>query len=67
MVLDLTGLDGYYAFELHWTPAAMAGEPNAGPTLFTALQQQLGLRLESGKGEVPVLVIDRVHRTPAEN
>lgn len=68
-VHDETGLTGFYDFELKWTPDAPAAapdgvertaEPVTGPTLFTALQEQLGLKLESKKGPVPVVVIDRV-------
>ena len=63
-VLDKTGLDGDYQFQLIWTPAE--GELNfnpgrvdlAGPTIFTAIKDQLGLVLESQKVPVDVLVID---------
>jgi uncharacterized protein (TIGR03435 family) len=37
------------------------------PDLMTAIQEQLGLRLESAKGEVEMLVIDRVAKAPTEN
>jgi uncharacterized protein (TIGR03435 family) len=79
-VIDKTGLSGKYDFELKWTPtqpsaaplspplqtpeSALAADP--GPSIFTALQEQLGLRLESEKGPVEVLVIDRVER-PSKN
>jgi len=67
-VLDSTGLDGIYEFTLKWTPAAMAGPDSPeGPSLFTALQEQLGLRLEAGRGDVEVLVIDHVEKVPTEN
>src|SRR5262249_32539713 len=73
-VVDKTGLKVLYDIQLRWTPDAglNAGAnqttPAApqGPSLFDALEEQLGLKLESGKGPLPVLVIDRVER-PAEN
>jgi uncharacterized protein (TIGR03435 family) len=67
-VVDHTGLQGNYDFKLQWTPdmESSVPEPSAGPSLFTAIQQQLGLRLEATKGPVEVLVIDRVER-PSEN
>jgi uncharacterized protein (TIGR03435 family) len=77
-VVDRTGLPGKYDFTLTWTPdeSQFAGvgvrvppppdDPNAPPGLFTAIQEQLGLRLESTKAPVEVLVIDRAER-PSEN
>ncbi|HXE06373.1 MAG TPA: TIGR03435 family protein [Acidobacteriaceae bacterium] len=75
-VIDKTGLSGHYDFTLTWAPpsggdAAGVAQPatssgDAGPALFTALEEQLGLKLESTKGPVDVLVIDHVER-PAEN
>ena len=61
-VIDKTGLTGKYDFQLQWTAKEGAEtEPEANwPSLFTAIQQQLGLKLESGKGPVPFLVIDHV-------
>ena len=59
-VVDRTGLTGNWAFELTYAP-----EPSPdsdAPGLFTAIQEQLGLKLESTKGPVDVLVIDRVER-----
>ncbi len=63
IVIDRTGLTGNYDMELHWTPemlrAAAAGTPTGdGPSLFTALQEQFGLKLESARGPVEYLVID---------
>ena len=67
---DKTGLVGNYDFELHWTPddaPPMAGgapgseaATDPGPSLFTALQEQLGLRLDPQKGLVDVVVIDHI-------
>lgn len=79
-VIDRTGLAGKYDFELKWgssqesaaqvrstQTADLALPADAdGPSIFTALQEQLGLRLESGKGPVEVLVIDRAER-PSKN
>jgi uncharacterized protein (TIGR03435 family) len=63
-VVDETGVNGEFDFELTWSPDT---SPDAdGPSLFTALQEKLGLKLESKKGPVPVIVIERVER-PSEN
>jgi uncharacterized protein (TIGR03435 family) len=75
-VVDKTGLSGNFDFTLTWTPDQMpqrppgapelpAPDPN-GPSIFTAVQEQLGLKLDSQKGPVEVLVIDRVEH-PKEN
>jgi uncharacterized protein (TIGR03435 family) len=70
LVVDKTGLKGQYDFTLKWTPdiGAAAEQPasDAGPSLFTALQEELGLRLQSTKAPVDVLVIDHVE-LPSEN
>jgi uncharacterized protein (TIGR03435 family) len=64
-VLDKTGLTGTYEFTLRYTPDN-APQPAPGgadaPYLSTALQEQLGLKLESGKGPVEIIVIDHVER-----
>jgi uncharacterized protein (TIGR03435 family) len=79
VVEDKTGLNGLFDFNVKFTPegalstATVAGpgglppaaDPQA-PSLFTALQQELGLKLESAKGSVEVLVIDSVSK-PSEN
>ncbi len=61
-VTDETGLGGTYDFAMEWTPATQDGSvPEAGgPSFEQALKEQLGLRLESKKGPVEVLVIDHV-------
>jgi uncharacterized protein (TIGR03435 family) len=73
VVLNQTGLTGRYDLILRWTPddrpAPMlngAPDPNAPPDLFTAIQEQLGLKLESTRGTVPVIVIEHIER-PTEN
>jgi uncharacterized protein (TIGR03435 family) len=70
IVLDRTGLSGNYDFSLRWTPESLDGgtpSPEAsGPSIFTALQEQLGLKLESVTGPVQTLVVDHIER-PSEN
>lgn len=75
-VLDKTGLTGGYDIKLEWTPdesemmmkgpdggaAAPTPPDSSGPSLFSALQEQLGLKLESTKGPVEILVIDRAEK-----
>jgi len=70
MVVDRTGLQGSWDFELRFIPRnrgvdAPAADPDL-PDFFTAIQEQLGLKLESAKGPVEVLVIDSVER-PTED
>jgi uncharacterized protein (TIGR03435 family) len=80
VVVDKTGLTGPYDFTLTWTPDQMANRPPGGPdplingvpidpngpSIYTAVQEQLGLKLESQRGPVGVLVIDRAEH-PVEN
>jgi uncharacterized protein (TIGR03435 family) len=71
-VIDKTDLKGYYTFTLEWSPDTTASPDESasspsGASIFTAIQQQLGLRLEARKGPVEVLVIDRADRVPIEN
>ena len=67
VVVDHTGLTGAVDLDLHWTPDQTPSpdptpaDTNA-PSIFTALQEQLGLKLESTKGPVDVLVIDHVEK-----
>jgi uncharacterized protein (TIGR03435 family) len=77
-VVDQTGLSGRFDFELKWTPdetqfaalgvrvPAPTDDPAAPPDLFTAIQEQLGLKLQPTKAPVEVLVIDHVEK-PSEN
>lgn len=67
MVVDQTGLQGTYKVELQWTPNDQAGASDtSGPSIFTAIQEQLGLRLDSQKGPVPILAIDHAEK-PSDN
>ncbi|HTM04957.1 MAG TPA: TIGR03435 family protein [Vicinamibacterales bacterium] len=70
-VTDATGLSGNFDFELDWSPELPATPGTAAaasdkPSLFTALQEQLGLKLERIRTDVPVIVIDHIER-PSEN
>ena len=68
LVVDQTGLKDSYAIELQWTRDVAGGTPEpdtSGPSLFTAVQQQLGLRLESAKLPVRIFKIDEVQRPSA--
>jgi uncharacterized protein (TIGR03435 family) len=75
-VLDKTGLTEKYDWTLEWTPDAAIARPEGldspppsdgtGPSLFTAVQEQLGLRLDSIKAPIETIVIDHVDR-PTEN
>jgi uncharacterized protein (TIGR03435 family) len=73
VVVDKTGLAGKYDFTLTWTPDQLASHREAdgnadapGPSIFTAIQEQLGLKLQREKGPIKVLVIDHIER-PSEN
>ncbi|MBS1853807.1 MAG: TIGR03435 family protein [Acidobacteria bacterium] len=69
-VLDKTGLQGAYDFTLEWQREerrAEGGDAAARPSLFTAVQEQLGLRLEGKKAPVEVLVVDHAERVPVSN
>ena len=76
LVVDNTGLKGKYDFTLQWTPDEMEGghpagdgsavATNTGPTIYTALQEQLGLRLDPTKGPVNTVVVDHVEM-PSDN
>jgi uncharacterized protein (TIGR03435 family) len=63
-VTDKTGLDGFYDLNLEWAPDP--GATASGPSIFTALREQAGLRLEPRKSPVELLVIDHAEK-PQEN
>jgi uncharacterized protein (TIGR03435 family) len=65
VVIDSTGLMGRYDLELKWTPAPGESPSADGPSLFTALQEQLGLKLQSQQGPIDMLVIDHVEKPDA--
>jgi len=69
-IVNKTGLDGPYDFTLRWMPQQTADAPSAengaaemdAPSIFTALDEQLGLKLVPAKGMVEVVVIDSIER-----
>jgi uncharacterized protein (TIGR03435 family) len=69
-VLDQTGLKGPFEITLDWAPDSPqrpgASDDLSGPSIFTALQEQLGLKLEGRKVPVEILVIDHAEK-PSEN
>ena len=62
-VVNETGLDGPFDFKMAWTAE---NDPAGGASIFTAIQEQLGLKLESRKGPVAVFVIEKMQK-PSEN
>jgi uncharacterized protein (TIGR03435 family) len=68
-VIDSTGLNGFYEIKLQWAPEDLkgSGENPLGPSIFTAVEEQLGLKLLWKKGPVEVLVVDRAEKVPLEN
>jgi uncharacterized protein (TIGR03435 family) len=65
-VVDLSEIKGVFNITLEWTPDE-AGSDAAGPTLLTAIQQQLGLKLQPQKAPIDMIVVDHAERVPVEN
>ena len=67
-VVDQTGLAGDFEVKLVWTPEDRpVPDDERGPSVFTAVEEQLGLKLVSRKGPMEVLVVDSAEKTPTEN
>jgi uncharacterized protein (TIGR03435 family) len=66
VVVDETGLVGDYDADLQWTPEEEQMQSDAAPMIFTAIREQLGLKLVPARGPADVIVVDRVER-PTEN
>jgi len=71
-IVDVTGLKGAYEVKLEWAPDRPKSpdaddDAPAGPSIFTAVQQQLGLKLEASKSPLEVIVIERAEKVPIAN
>lgn len=72
-IVDLTGLSGSFEVKLEWAPDTalpqddLTGPPPDRPSLFAAVQDQLGLRLESRRGPLAVLIVEQAAKVPEEN
>jgi uncharacterized protein (TIGR03435 family) len=77
-VLDMTGLQGFYDLTLDWSPeprqsgeskadVPVAADNPSGPSLPVAIQEQLGLKLETRRAPVEILVVDHAEKAPSEN
>jgi uncharacterized protein (TIGR03435 family) len=72
IIVDRTNLTGEYQVKLAWAPGSAGvdtapAENSNAPSLFDAVQEQLGLRLEARKGPLDVVVVDSAEKVPAEN
>lgn len=65
MVVDRTNLTGDYAFKLKWMPSDRQNADTEIPGLFTALQEQLGLKLISTRAAIEVIVVDHIEMPSA--
>ena len=65
-VVDKTGLNGTYNYTLQFGREWSAHDPDSWPSIFTAVQEQLGLKLEAVHESVPNLVVDHIAK-PTEN
>jgi uncharacterized protein (TIGR03435 family) len=70
-VLDRTGIEGRYSFTVHYVPPARSlndpADTTGLPDIFTAIPEQMGLKLESRKQQIEVLIVDQATRTPVAN
>lgn len=69
-VLDMTDLKGFYDLKLEWAPETRdpgATDLPALPELPVAIQEQLGLRLESRKAPIPIVIVEHIEKVPTEN
>jgi uncharacterized protein (TIGR03435 family) len=67
LVTDATGLTGTYDIKLEWTPEKTLNDGALGATVFTAIREQLGLKLDPRTGPVEMIIVDKAERNPTEN
>jgi uncharacterized protein (TIGR03435 family) len=65
--IDSTGLPGTFDFSLDWSSGDAAVEAIARPSLFTAIEEQLGLKLRPAKSMIDIWIVDHVERVAVEN
>jgi len=65
-VKDMTHIEGLHSFDLRWSPEG-ANLDTSGPSISAALQEQLGLKLESAKDTIELLVIESAEKEPVSN
>ncbi len=66
-LVDVTGLKGSYDFALKWSPEDASASANSSGSIYAALQEQLGLRLEARRIAARILVVDRMQKIPSGN
>ena len=66
VVLDATGLEGDYEFTLEWKPPQVVDPQVDRPSLFAALEEQLGLRLQAGRARLRIVHVDHIERPSAD-
>ena len=66
-VVDMTGIKGAYDFILKWAPDDAPVDASSSASIFTALQEQLGLRLEARKLAFSILIVDQADKAPTGN
>jgi uncharacterized protein (TIGR03435 family) len=66
-VVDMTGVKGVYDFTLNWAPDGATADGHSSASIFTALQEQLGLKLEARQTVFKILVVDHADKDPSGN
>lgn len=66
-VRDATGIDGLYDIDLNYATDVQTEEPATYPDITAALEEQLGLRLQSEKAMFDIIVVDAANKVPVEN